>query len=285
MLNVDSAVSGKELEMSGVPSLRDLTLDAAGSLNDPRTGKSLRDSWSSTHRSAWAATAPLVLADPLWEPPSSANGTSGSTTRGFTPQMGWLGSGSDYTAFVDHLGVPVVDAGFKGSYGVYHSIYDNFNWMEKVCDPEFISHATAARFYTLIIMRAAAAQVVPLTFKPYGLALREHVDELRRMKAHVVRKSAGAKADASIDFAGLPGLVEAVRAFQAQAEKLDEATGKAASSDSTAGSPGEIERRTCESGAGVLASRWPARPPVVQARGVRSGLDHGICVLAAAGDS
>ncbi len=167
MLNVDSAVSGKELEMSGVPSLRDLTLDAAGSLNDPRTGKSLRDTWLSTHRSAWAASAPLVLADPLWEPPSSENGTSGSHARGFTPQMGWLGSGSDYTAFVDHLGVPVVDAGFKGSYGVYHSIYDNFNWMEKECDPEFISHATAARLYTLIIMprrgrpgRAAHVQAV-----------------------------------------------------------------------------------------------------------------------------
>ena len=43
MLNVDSAVSGQELEMSGVPSLRDLTLEAAGAITDPRTGKSLKD--------------------------------------------------------------------------------------------------------------------------------------------------------------------------------------------------------------------------------------------------
>ena len=71
--------------------------------------------------------------------------------------MGWLGSGSDYTAFLDHLGVPAVDAGFKGGYGVYHSIYDNFNWMEKFGDPEFLSHAMSARLYTLIAMRAAAA--------------------------------------------------------------------------------------------------------------------------------
>ncbi len=233
MLNVDSAVGGKELEMSGVPSLRDLTLDAAGSISDPRTGKSLRDEWITSRRSAWAAAAPLVLADPLWDPPSSANGSTGAAAHGFTPQMGWLGSGSDYTAFVDHLGVPVVDAGFKGGYGVYHSIYDNFNWMEKVCDPEFLSHATAARLYTLIVMRAAAAEVVPLTFTPYGLALREHVDELRRMKARTVRKSADAKPGATIEFAGLHDLVEAVRSFQDQAEQLDRATQNAASSGSS----------------------------------------------------
>ena len=97
--------------------------------------------------------------------------------------MGWLGSGSDYTVFVDHLGVPAVDIGFRGSYGVYHSIYDDFNWMEKFGDPEFMTHATAARLYTLIVMRAAAADVVPLKFVPYGLALREHVDELRLIHA------------------------------------------------------------------------------------------------------
>jgi N-acetylated-alpha-linked acidic dipeptidase len=233
MLNVDSAVSGKELEMSGVPSLRDLTLGAAGSLTDPRTGKTLRDGWIATHRAAWASAAPLVLADPLWDQGSSGKGDKHGGE--FTPQMGWLGSGSDYTAFVDHLGVPVVDAGFKGSYGVYHSVYDDFNWMEKFGDPEFLSHATAARLYTLIVMRAANADVVPLTFTPYGLALREHVDELRRIKAGRVRKSADSKPGASIDFAGLPSLVEAVRSFQTQAELLDRATAKAAAS-ATAGS-------------------------------------------------
>ncbi len=72
--------------------------------------------------------------------------------------------------------MPAVDVGFSGGYGVYHSIYDNFNWMEKFGDPEFLTHATAARLYTLIAMRAAAADVVPFKFVPYGLALREHVD-------------------------------------------------------------------------------------------------------------
>jgi N-acetylated-alpha-linked acidic dipeptidase len=60
------------------------------------------------------------------------------------------------------------------------------------------------------------------------LALREHVDELRRMRALKVRKAEETKPGAAIDFAGLGSLVEAVRAFQAQAEQLDLATEKAA---------------------------------------------------------
>ena len=121
--------------------------------------------------------------------------------------MNWLGSGSDYTAFVDHLGIPAVDGGLRGGYGVYHSIYDNFNWMEKFGDPEFLSHATAARLYTLIAMRAAAADVVPLRFVPYGLALREHVDELRLIHARRVRQdeSSGSKPSDGIRGASRPG--------------------------------------------------------------------------------
>ncbi len=105
--------------------------------------------------------------------------------------MNWLGSGSDYTAFVDHLGIPTVNGGLKGGYGVYHSIYDDFNWMEKFGDPEFLNHATAARLYTLIAMRAAAADVAPLRFVPYGLALRAHVDELRLIQVRRVRQDDG----------------------------------------------------------------------------------------------
>ena len=255
MLNVDSAVSGPELEMSGVPSLRDLTLEAAGSLTDPRTGKSLREIWVNARREAWAKAAPLVLADPLWNSGSLSNGARHDHDPSpFSPQMGYLGSGSDYTAFVDHLGVPVVDAGFKGRYGVYHSVYDNFNWMEKFGDPEFLSHATAARLYTLIVMRAAAADVVPLKFTPYGLALREHVDELRRLKAQRVRKSAAPKPDASIDFDGLPILVEAVLAFQSQAGQLDRRTRESGCvPECKPSSPREAERRTRQGRTGVSA--------------------------------
>jgi N-acetylated-alpha-linked acidic dipeptidase len=233
MLNVDSAVSGPTLEMSGVPSLRDLILGAAGSIVDPRSGKTLRASWTEDRRNAWASSAPLVLADPVWDSPAPASesrsGAGAADRPEFVPQMGWLGSGSDFTAFLDHLGVPVVDAGFKGGYGVYHSIYDNFNWMEKFGDPEFLTHATAARLYTLVMMRAASAEVVPLTFAPYGLALREHVDGLRTVHVRRVRKNDPSTSNSDPEFPGLHKLVEAVRAFQAQALEVDRATAAVAS--------------------------------------------------------
>jgi N-acetylated-alpha-linked acidic dipeptidase len=227
MLNVDSAVSGPEFGASGVPSLRELLLDAAGAIIDPRTGKSLRSAWTDAHRAAWGASAPLVLADPLWDSPVKGDVRSGSrqpAPTSFFPQLGTLGSGSDFTAFLDHLAVPALDVGFHGGYGVYHSIYDDFNWMEKFGDPEFLTHAMAARLYTLIAMRAAAADVAPFKFVPYGMALREHVDELRLIHAQRVRKADPVKPNIEPEFTGLPGLVEAVREFQLQAFELDRAT-------------------------------------------------------------
>ncbi len=230
MLNVDSAVSGNELDLDGVPSLRDFLLEAADAVTDVSSGQSLRSLWMSKKRSAWASSAPIDL-DDLWEP-MNPNGGKTSTSlhaslprsRPFSPQLNPLGSGSDYTAFVDHLGVPAIDVGFAGRYGVYHSIYDNFFWMEKFGDPEFLTHATAARLYTLIVMRAAGADVIPMRFTPYAEALKEYLDEMRRM---LIRKERG-KGDGAealpFEFAGLPRLVAAIKSFAERAEAVDKAT-------------------------------------------------------------
>jgi N-acetylated-alpha-linked acidic dipeptidase len=224
LLNVDSAVSGHELDLDGVPSLRDLVLEAAGDITDVRSGKSLRDVWAQKQRAAWANSAPVDLDPQAWNGSGSIAPPAGAISAKFSPHMNALGSGSDYTVFLDHLGVASLDVGFKGRYGVYHSIYDDFYWMEKFCDPEFLTHATAARLYTLIAMRAAAADVVPMRFIPYGEALRDQVDDMRRM---VERKARGADPHASkppIAFEGLPSLIKAVRGFQEQAAVLDKAT-------------------------------------------------------------
>ena len=227
LLNVDSAVSGPEIDIDGVPSLRDLILEAAGSVHDVRSGRALREVWMSRRRAAWATAGPLDL-DGLWDsaptPEDPAKASAASTGRKFSPQMNALGSGSDYTAFLDHLGVPSLDVGFNGRYGVYHSIYDDFFWMEKFGDPEFVTHATAARLYTLIVMRAAGAEVVPLRFTPYGEALREYVDDLRRIVARKARTVASETDKPSIAFDGLPRLVASIKAFESQSTAGDAAT-------------------------------------------------------------
>ena len=117
LLNVDSAVSGPELDVDGVPSLRDLMLEAAGSIHDVRSGRPLRDVWMAKRRAAWASTAPVDL-DGLWDGTGRV-GRPGEdlrpppTGRKFSPQMNALGSGSDYTAFLDHLGVPAARRGLQ----------------------------------------------------------------------------------------------------------------------------------------------------------------------------
>jgi N-acetylated-alpha-linked acidic dipeptidase len=232
LLNVDSAVSGPDLDMGGVPSLRDLALDAAGAITDLRTGRSLRAIWTDARRAAWASASPLNLADPLWDKPADGSRSLAAMPdpRGFIPQMHPLGSGSDYTVFLDHLAVPALDIGFSGRYGVYHSIYDDFTWMEKFGDPEFITHTMAARLYTLLVMRAAAAELLPFRFAPYGEALRDHVDELRMIQARQARakpdemNKPGAESTAPAgSFEGLPDLVQAVRAYQTRAAQVDRA--------------------------------------------------------------
>jgi N-acetylated-alpha-linked acidic dipeptidase len=225
LLNVDSAVGGRDLDMDGVPSLRDFLLDATAAVKDARSGRTLLDVWIEKKRSQWAATAPLDFGDPLWDNPDDSAATIAARTAvKFSPHLNPLGSGSDYTAFLDHLAVPSLDVGFAGGYGVYHSVYDNFYWMEKFCDPEFLTHATAARLYTVIAMRAASAEVVPFTFTPYGEALREYLDDLRRIVERRARALTSEKSRTPFSFAGLTALVKSVRAFQTEAAALDRAT-------------------------------------------------------------
>ncbi len=218
VLNVDAAVGGRELSAGGIPSLRDLFLSAASDVIEPRSGKTLAEAWSASERRAWAKEAPVDLDSSVWSattPPASPSETAVAATP-FQPRLEPLGSGSDYTVFVDHLGIPALDIDFKGGYGVYHSIYDNFFWMEKFGDPEFVTHATAARLYTRIAMRAAGSEVVLFTFTPYAEELRNQLDDLRR---RVVRKQR--EDHDAIEIAGLPALIAAIRGFESRAHAVD----------------------------------------------------------------
>jgi N-acetylated-alpha-linked acidic dipeptidase len=176
-LNVDVAVTGSRLRIGGAPSLRDLLRETAAAVPEPRKGGSLLDAWEAREREDWARDSPVSLDGPQ---PS------------FELALAALGSGSDYTAFLDHLGVPAADVGFGGSYGVYHSVFDNFRWMATQGDPGFLYHAACARLLGLTAMRLASAEVVPLRFASYGRALREQLDDLRRDTLKRARRTADA---------------------------------------------------------------------------------------------
>jgi N-acetylated-alpha-linked acidic dipeptidase len=88
-----------------------------------------------------------------------------------------LGSGSDYTVFLNFLGVPIVDMSFTGPYGVYHSAYDNHVWMKKFGDPGFARHAVMARVWGVMALRLANADIVPLDYRATAMRIREFVTE------------------------------------------------------------------------------------------------------------
>jgi N-acetylated-alpha-linked acidic dipeptidase len=212
-LNVDVSVTGSELGVGGVPSLRDLARDAARDVPEPRKGGTVGAAWEAREHDQWAREAPVEL---------------GAPAAPFELQLSPLGSGSDYTAFLDHLGVPSLDFGFGGPYGVYHAVYDDFRWMEKFGDPEFLYHVAAARFYGLMAMRLAGADVVPLRFGGYARALQVDLDALRRDVVRRGRKPKPAqatdKAEISPDFAPV---LEALKELGQAGEEADRAVDQA----------------------------------------------------------
>jgi N-acetylated-alpha-linked acidic dipeptidase len=156
-LNVDSSVSGQSFGASAVPSLNRLVTEAAEAVLDPDTGESIA-----------AATARAG--------PRAASALPGASGAELVNNR--LGSGSDYTVFLNFIGVPVLDMSFTGPYGVYHSAYDNHIWMAKFGDPGFRYHATMTRLWGLITLRLANADIVPLDYTPYAARIREFIDEL-----------------------------------------------------------------------------------------------------------
>jgi N-acetylated-alpha-linked acidic dipeptidase len=89
--------------------------------------------------------------------------------------VGDLGSGSDYTPFLQHLGVPSADIGSNGPYGVYHSVFDNFAWFTKFGDPTFEYEQQMARVYGLETLRMASEDVLPFDYDEYGKEIVEYL--------------------------------------------------------------------------------------------------------------
>jgi N-acetylated-alpha-linked acidic dipeptidase len=169
-LNMDSAVSGANFGASSVPSLWKLIRAAARDVRDPKTGKSVYQAWQDRTREA----------RPAAELTDAGAGTDAPIAEA---RINALGSGSDYTPFLQHVGIPSLDMGFNGDYGVYHSAYDSFNWMEKFGDPNFVYHVAAAHIWGTIALRLANARALPFDYTDYAVELRDFVNETQKTAA------------------------------------------------------------------------------------------------------
>ena len=168
-LNMDSGVAGSLFGASAVPSLSRLIREVADEVKDPATGQSVYAVWSrESSKIRRGSGIPYAV----------LNSTLASEAQG--ARVGSLGSGSDYTPFLQHQGVPSLDLSFGGPYGVYHSIYDNFDWMQKFGDPQFKYSVAAAQIFGLLGLRLAEADLVPMDFSDYAEALRAHLEQLEK---------------------------------------------------------------------------------------------------------
>lgn len=104
------------------------------------------------------------------------------------PQLTVLGSGSDFTVFIDYLGIPSVDFYYSINSGpnqVYHSIYDTFYWMDTYGDPGFQFSLGLERLIGLLIIRFADDVVIPLNYTNYALQLQSYLQSIEQQAAPI----------------------------------------------------------------------------------------------------
>ncbi len=96
-----------------------------------------------------------------------------------------LGSGSDYTVFLDHLGIASLNIGFEGEDegGIYHSIYDDFYWYTHFSDTDFVYARALAQTGGTAMMRLANAELLPFNFANFATAISTYISELQQLAA------------------------------------------------------------------------------------------------------
>jgi N-acetylated-alpha-linked acidic dipeptidase len=167
--NMDVAVSGPTFGASAVPSLKNFVREITKAVAAPNGG---------TVYQAWVASQ-----RPVGDRATSPQGSDHAQTQ-LSPQeqapVGDLGSGSDYSVFLQHLGVPSLDMASHGAYGVYHSVFDNFEWFKKFGDPQFVYEQQMARILGLGVLRMADTDVLPYDYEEYGKAITSYLETARR---------------------------------------------------------------------------------------------------------
>jgi N-acetylated-alpha-linked acidic dipeptidase len=171
---------------------------ATRDIKDPKTGKTIYQQWQDR-------------AHEQLPEPELTEAEVGSDTRIAEARINALGSGSDFTPFLQHLGIPSCDMSFGGDYGVYHSAYDSFHWMSRFGDPTFAYHVTAARLWGTLAMRLAGATGLPLDYRDYASQVRDFFNE--SMKLAKRRNLANAIDEKLMN--------EAIQKFSEEAERVE----------------------------------------------------------------
>ena len=168
--NMDVGVSGKDFNSAAVPSLKEFVREVTKGVPSPKGG-TVYEQWKISQADA-----------------SRRRGAN----NGFNEhrpaaakvdnevEIGDLGSGSDYTPFIQHLGVPSTDVGSDGPYGVYHSVFDNYAWFVKNADPTFVYEQQMARVFGLEVLHMADTDVLPYDYVTYAKEITEYIEAAKK---------------------------------------------------------------------------------------------------------
>jgi N-acetylated-alpha-linked acidic dipeptidase len=141
-INEDDVASGMRFGGSGSPSLKPFLRNLTRGVPHPAGKGTVYDGWvAQAHRD----TAALRLDN--------------------------LGGGSDFAGFTHHLGIPSGSVGFGAPGGVYHSMYDSYNWMSRFGDPGYRAHRAVAQLVSVAVARLANADILPLDYAALGTEL------------------------------------------------------------------------------------------------------------------
>jgi N-acetylated-alpha-linked acidic dipeptidase len=156
--NTDVAVAGPDFSAAAVPSLKEFLRELTRSVPSPQGGTvyqqwKINSAGGNEHR---RSNAPPVAGEEV--------------------HVGDLGSGSDFTAFLQHVGVPSTDISSGGPYGVYHSAFDNYAWYTQNADPNFVYLQEMARVFGLEALRMADADVLPYDYAAYAREISSYIE-------------------------------------------------------------------------------------------------------------
>jgi N-acetylated-alpha-linked acidic dipeptidase len=164
---INSDVSGRgTLELGGSHTLEHFANEAARDVTDPERKVSTLDRYRAT----------MIVGGKAEEKQAAREKQDFSLDA--------LGTGSDYTPFLQHLGIATLNIGFGGesaSDGSYHSIYDSYDHYTKFDDPDFQYAVALAQLGGRITMRLANAETLPVRFDGFVRAVAGYVDELVKM--------------------------------------------------------------------------------------------------------
>jgi N-acetylated-alpha-linked acidic dipeptidase len=164
-INMDSAVSGANFGASAVPSLKQFMRDVTKAVPSPKGG---------TVYEAWR-----IAGESPQQPDVTGSGRLPVVQLQSDVPVGDLGSGSDYTPFLQHVGIPSTDMASNGSYGVYHSAFDDMAWFKRFADPDFAYEQEMARVFGMQVLRLADADLLPYDYENYGKEIAAYVRTAR----------------------------------------------------------------------------------------------------------